>query len=94
MAKLHGRLPILAAAIAVALIVTIIFAPSTVIPFLRQLSVVWNFLLLIVAAGTLLWFVYWVGLRRILRAKRISSIRWKRLMDEAAARDSEDAGKP
>jgi hypothetical protein len=93
MARFHNGLLICAAAIIFASIGAAAFAPGVVMPFLKQLGVVWNFLLLIGIAGTLFWFVYWMGLRRILRAKRISKIRWKRLLDEAAARDAEDASK-
>ena len=93
MAQLPGRLPILAVAIVVTLILVTSLAPNTVIPFLNQLGGLWNFLLLVATAGTLFWFVYWVILRRLLRARRISRIRWNRLLHEAAARDTEDAGK-
>ncbi len=38
--------------------------------------------LLFIALGTLLWFVYRVLLRRFLRARRISNLRLKRMIEE------------
>jgi len=90
---LSGRLPILAAAIGVSLILVTVLAPHDVIPVLQQLGGIWNFLLLVATAGTIFWFIYSVGLRRILRVRRIARIRGNRLLQEAAARDAEDADK-
>jgi hypothetical protein len=42
----------------------------------------------VLAAGTLLWFLYWIYLRRILRARRIAHARDKRMLREAAERQA------
>jgi hypothetical protein len=57
--------------------------------FLQQLENLWLVALFAVTAGVLLWFVYWVFLRRILRVMRIARIRSHRLLTEAASRDNE-----
>jgi hypothetical protein len=57
---------------------------------LGNLGALWNLALLIVVAGTLLWFVYWFFVRRFLRARRIASARDRRMLREAAQRQSDD----
>lgn len=57
--------------------------------FLQQLENVWLIALFVGTAGVLLWFIYWVFLRRILRVMRIARIRSHRLLTEAASRDNE-----
>jgi predicted permease len=54
---------------------------------LSNAAAVWNLLLLLVVIGTLVWFFYWFGLRRIIRAKRIASSRDRRMLREAAERE-------
>jgi hypothetical protein len=56
----------------------------------RWLANVWSLGLLVVIAGTLLWFVYWVFLRRLWRAKHIANIRLRRMID--SREDSESKG--
>jgi hypothetical protein len=56
------------------------------INLLRNIANLWSFSLLLAAAATLLWFVYSVFLRKVVRAKRISSARSKRLLREASER--------
>ncbi len=41
-----------------------------------------NLALMMVAIAVLLWFVYWVFLRKLLRARRIANIRLERIMRE------------
>jgi hypothetical protein len=53
-----------------------------------NLAAVWSLLLLVVVIGTLLWFFYWFFLRRMIRVRRIANARLKRMMREAAARES------
>ena len=53
---------------------------------LGHLENIGSLLLFIVAAATLLWFAYWVLLRRIFRVWRISRIRSRRLLAEATRR--------
>jgi hypothetical protein len=57
--------------------------------FINGVANVWNFVLLVVALATVVWFVYSFALRRLLRARRIEGLRNKRLMREAAERAEE-----
>jgi hypothetical protein len=43
--------------------------------------------LVFVAIGTLVWFFYWFFLRRLIRARRIANLRFRRLMQELEKRD-------
>jgi hypothetical protein len=56
------------------------------ISLLRSIANIWSLALLLAVAGTLLWFIYAACLRKIIRAKRISSAHEKRLLREAAER--------
>ena len=56
---------------------------------LRNLAALWNLVLLLAAIGTLVWFFYWFGLRRLLRARRIAHARDRRLLREAAERQEQ-----
>jgi hypothetical protein len=58
--------------------------------FLSNLAALWNLALFVVAAATLVWFIYWFALRRLIRARRIEGFRMKRLMREAAERKSDE----
>jgi hypothetical protein len=53
---------------------------------LKNIANLWSLSLLLAAAITLLWFIYAVFLRKVLRARRISVAREKRLLREAAHR--------
>ena len=53
-----------------------------------SLATLWYLALLVLAVGTLLWFFYWIYLRRILRARRIAHARDKRMLREAAERQT------
>jgi hypothetical protein len=53
-----------------------------------NLAAVWSLLLLVAVIGTLLWFFYWFFLRRMIRVRRIANARLKRMMREAAERES------
>ncbi len=55
---------------------------------LGNLASLWNLILLVALFGTLVWFFYAVFLRKVLRARRISNVRERRLMREAAERNS------
>ena len=57
--------------------------------FLRWLANVWSLGVLVVIAGTLLWFVYWVFLRRLWRAKHIANIRLRRMIESREDSESE-----
>jgi len=49
---------------------------------LRGVIGLWNLGMMLAALATLLWFVYWVFLRKFFRARRIANIRLRRMMDE------------
>jgi len=55
---------------------------------LSSAAAFWNLILLLAAIGTIVWFFYWFGLRRLIRARRISGARDRRLLREAAERES------
>jgi len=55
---------------------------------LNSLGAVWNLLLLFLAGGSLLWFLCWFVLRRLVRARRIAGARDRRMLREAAERES------
>ena len=50
--------------------------------FFHNLLALWSIGLLLVAAGTLAWFLYSFFLRRLLRARRIANARLERMMRE------------
>jgi len=54
---------------------------------LSNAAALWNLLLLLAAIGTLAWFFYWFGLRRLIRARRIATCRDRRMLREAAERE-------
>jgi len=54
---------------------------------LSNAAAIWNLLLLLAAIGTLVWFFYWFGLRRLIRARRIATSRDRRMLREAAERE-------
>jgi hypothetical protein len=54
---------------------------------LSNAAAIWNLLLLLAVIGTLVWFFYWFGLRRLIRARRIASSRDRRMLREAAERE-------
>ena len=56
--------------------------------FLTTLANLWNVALLVTAVATLLWFFYRIYVRRVLRARRIAHARDRRMLREAAERES------
>ena len=56
---------------------------------LNGVAAAWNLVLLLLAVATLAWFLYWVFLRKLIRAKRIRSAHMKRLLRESAERSEE-----
>jgi hypothetical protein len=54
---------------------------------LSNAAALWNLALLLAAIGTLVWFLYWFGLRRLIRARRIATSRDRRMLREAAERE-------
>ncbi|HEY1464362.1 MAG TPA: hypothetical protein VGF44_13180 [Terriglobales bacterium] len=57
---------------------------------LNNFLALWSLLLLLAFAGALLVFLYRVFLRKLIRMKKISTIRSKRELREAAERESFD----
>jgi hypothetical protein len=53
---------------------------------LSNVAAIWNLLLLMGVGAVLIWFFYWFGLRRLIRARRIAGARDRRLLREAAER--------
>jgi hypothetical protein len=54
----------------------------------RTLANLWGLFCLAGMAGALLWFVYSIYLRKAFRARRIAGIRMRRLVQEAAERET------
>lgn len=69
----------------------IIWAPARIATVLHNLLALSSIMLFLFAAAVLLWFLYAVILRRILRARRIANARMRRMMREAGDR-GEDQG--
>lgn len=49
---------------------------------LRGVANWWSLALVLGSVGVLLWFVYTICLRRLLRVRRIANIRLKRMLEE------------
>jgi peptidoglycan/LPS O-acetylase OafA/YrhL len=56
--------------------------------FLYNFAAFWNLLLLVATVAVLSWFVYWLLLRRLMRARRIAGARERRMLREAAERET------
>jgi hypothetical protein len=56
--------------------------------FFYNLAALWNLILLLAAAAALVWFLYWFVLRRLIRARRIAGARERRMLREAAERET------
>lgn len=54
----------------------------------RGFANLWSLGLVIAAAASLLWFVYSICLRRLLRVRRIANIRLRRLLSERESPES------
>jgi len=57
---------------------------------LRSFAALWNLALLCASLAVLVWFIYWFVLRRLVRAKRIASAHDRRMLREAAERESDN----
>ena len=55
---------------------------------LSNAAAVWNLILLAAVIAILVWFFYWFGLRRLIRARKIAGARDRRMLREAAERES------
>jgi hypothetical protein len=65
------------------------FRSPSVVDALSGLAELWNLVMLVVVWATLAWFVYWVFLRKFLRARRIANIRLKRMMSERSSQQTD-----
>ena len=59
--------------------------------FLYNFAALWNLLLFFGTGAVLVWFVYWFLLRRLWRARKIAGARDRRMLREAAERETERA---
>lgn len=64
-------------------IALVVWAPDQVSGVLHNFFALSNLLIFVFAAAVLVWFIYAVILRRLLRARRIANARMKRMMREA-----------
>jgi biopolymer transport protein ExbB/TolQ len=55
--------------------------------WVESLAAMGNLMLLLLAAGTLAWFLFYFFLRRLIRARRIANARERRMLREAAERE-------
>lgn len=76
------RLRWIALILVVTVIAILVFAPPRLLEVFETLLGLWNVVLLIWVAATLVGFFYWFFLRRILRARRIANIRLERMIEE------------
>jgi hypothetical protein len=87
-----SRLPYQLRSVALLLMLVVVllffFAPQPLLDGLRGLANFWSLGLMAAAAGTLVWFLYWVFLRKLLRVRRIANIRLRRMLED----DSPDQG--
>jgi phosphotransferase system glucose/maltose/N-acetylglucosamine-specific IIC component len=59
---------------------------------LSNAAALWNLILLLVVMGTLVGFLYGFVFRRLIRKRRIAGARDRRMLREAAERESGGAG--
>lgn len=66
----------------VAVLFFLVFAPTRLLEIAHNFLALWSFALLAASLATLVWFLYWFFLRRIMRARRIANLRLKRMVEE------------
>jgi hypothetical protein len=82
MAQLPYRLRGIALGLVLALVLIFRFAPQPITDIVRSVANFWTVGLILATVGTLLWFVYWVYFRKLLRVRRIANLRLRRMLDE------------
>jgi hypothetical protein len=82
MAQLPYRLRGIAVGLVVVLALIFRFAPPPITDIVRSVANFWTVGLILATVGTLLWFVYWVYFRKLLRVRRIANLRLRRMLDE------------
>ncbi len=81
------KLRIVALILVLALLAFLAHAPDALLEAFHNFLALWAFGLLVLAGGTLLWFVKSFFLRRFLRARRIANARMNRLMRESMEKE-------
>lgn len=81
------KLRTVALVLVVALVMFLAYAPNALLEVFHNFLALWAFGLLVLAIGTLLWFIKSFFLRRILRARRIANARMNRLMRESMEKE-------
>ena len=82
MSQLPYRLRGVALGLVAVVVLILAFGPPAAIELLRGIANWWSVGLIAASAGTLVWFFYWVYLRRWLRVRRIANLRSKRMLQE------------
>jgi hypothetical protein len=82
MVTLPYRLRGIALGLVVVLVLIFRFAPPPIADIVRSIANFWTVGLILTTVGTLLWFVYWVYLRKVLRVRRIANLRLRRMLEE------------
>jgi len=82
MAQLPYRLRGIALGLVVVLALIFKFAPPPIVDIIRSIANFWTVGLILATVGTLLWFVYWVYFRKLLRVRRIANLRLRRMLEE------------
>jgi hypothetical protein len=89
MAALPYRMRGIALGLVVVLVLIFRFAPPPIADIVRSIANFSTVGLIPATVGTLLWFVYWVYLRKLLRVRRIANLRLRRMLEERES-DSSD----
>jgi hypothetical protein len=82
MSQLPYRLRGVALAVLAAVALILVYGPPSATEVLRGVANWWSLALILGSIGTLVWFVYRLCLRRLLRVRRIANIRLKRMLEE------------
>jgi hypothetical protein len=90
MAQLPYRLRGIAVGLVVVLALIFRFAPPPITDIVRSVANFWTVGLILATVGTLLWFVYWVYFRKLLRVRRIANLRLRRMLDERESNISDN----
>ncbi|MBV9479726.1 MAG: hypothetical protein JO249_03100 [Acidobacteria bacterium] len=84
-----SKLQVAFAVLLAAAIALIVCLPHRALEVIDNLLAFSNLGLFLFAAAALLWFLYRVILRKILRARRIANARMRRMIEEAGQRGAE-----
>jgi len=84
-----SKLQVAFAVLLAAAIALIVWLPHRALEVIDNLLAFSNLGLFLFAAAALLWFLYRVILRKILRARRIANARMRRMIEEAGQRGAE-----